>query len=254
MDIIGAILARNSANELKASGGAGYTTPQIASFKTDMLADLTPDVTLLDVNLKWISPITPTKDEFLSGVLKVGTGNEVWGEDKITSDDLGTIVHTEVSGAYAVVMTKLAGLVFVVSTVLENEIGTLPKTGMYVGCARPSGIREGATYTLEFPETIHPIDPKYIPGAVLPVVEIATDIGGTLTELNDFESARLDEVSALVSPINVVLSPAEGAIVSAPCFLLKSEEGILFKSMISHDVSVNLVKQGGKWMGLYGSM
>lgn len=50
---------------------------------------------------------------------------------------------------------------------------------------------------IEFADTIHPIDPKYIPGAVLPVVELSTPLlyeNGFLATLNESESSSIESV------------------------------------------------------------
>lgn len=67
------------------------------------------------------------------------------------------------------------------------------------------------TYSIEFyvekityaTETIHPIDPKFIPGAVLPVVELTTPPTEEGAPLTEAECAILDEVYATGMPVVV---------------------------------------------------
>lgn len=67
--------------------------------------------------------------------------------------------------------------------------------GTYVAYIGEETIVELYVSRVEFAETIHPIDPKYLPGAVLPVVEITSDLGWTDTQtktaLNDADNATL---------------------------------------------------------------
>lgn len=55
------------------------------------------------------------------------------------------------------------------------------------------------------PETIHPIDPKYLPGVCLPVVELSTaiPIDGTEVEFSTDESAKLTNAANLELPVCV---------------------------------------------------
>ena len=53
-------------------------------------------------------------------------------------------------------------------------------------------------------ETIHPIDPKYLPGVCLPVVELSTILGEEPVVLTAEENAKLNEVVASGSPFILV--------------------------------------------------
>lgn len=67
-------------------------------------------------------------------------------------------------------------------------------------------------------ETIHPIDPKYIPGAVLPVVEITTAITVDGAELTAEEAAKLDSLNGM------------------PCIIKTNQNGIVFNVVANFDV------------------
>lgn len=71
-------------------------------------------------------------------------------------------------------------------------------------------------------ETIHPIDPKFIPGAVLPVVELTTVLsdGATFT---DQENAKL---TAAIGGPAVIKWPGAGADISCAVFSFIIDNGI----------------------------
>lgn len=63
----------------------------------------------------------------------------------------------------------------------------------------------------EFAETIHPIDPKFLPGVCLPVVEFSTiPVYGSQTELTAEESAQMEEVLTMGVPFVGKLNLDEG--------------------------------------------
>jgi hypothetical protein len=78
----------------------------------------------------------------------------------------------------------------------ENEV----EEGTYVLCALDA---DSYVSYVEFAETIHPIDPKFLPGVCLPVVELETVLtdGTTFT---DAESAALTKASEGMLPIVIV--------------------------------------------------
>jgi hypothetical protein len=135
--------------------------------------DKTPDVTLMNIGFKWFSGVTPTKEEFLAGRMTLKSDGR---ETTYNISSLESNVVAEATGAYCVMV---GGMWYVVSTVLENELGTLPKTGIYYSIS--AQLDEGANVTLDFGERIVPIDQKYLPGVCLPVVEIV-DISAITAE------------------------------------------------------------------------
>ena len=66
--------------------------------------------------------------------------------------------------------------------------------GLYVICDTASN---SYVSRIEFAETIHPIDPKYLPGVCLPVVELETVISSELPEtvLSAADSAKMDALN-----------------------------------------------------------
>lgn len=203
MDIIGTILARNGINELKASGGVGYTTQQTASFIIPAPDDATPDVSLMGFNFKWFSGLTPTQEEFLAGTWIMSKDGESVSYP-ISHAILNTSVVATANGAYCV---NMDGNLYVVSTVLKNELGTLPKTGIYYSTTLSNDEYAGWTHIFVFDEKVHPIDPKYIPGAVLPVVEIA--------DIDNITGAENEKLRACMGLPCIIKFGGDGEIVSA---------------------------------------
>lgn len=76
---------------------------------------------------------------------------------------------------------------------VADSIGVSSGTGWMA-----DGFPDHSHITISTPETIHPIDPKYLPGVCLPVVEIAD-----YTALTDAECAALDKAESNNAPIVV---------------------------------------------------
>lgn len=87
-------------------------------------------------------------------------------------------------------------------------------------------------------EVIHPIDPKYIPGAVLPVVELSTDFSSGSAELSADETAQL--ASALeTSDFALIKFPIELALTNPLLVTKGEEEGVaMFFARIEQPESV----------------
>lgn len=96
--------------------------------------------------------------------------------------------------------------------------------------------------TVEFAETIHPIKPKFIPGAVLPVVELSTAVGEALTEA---ENAKLNEVAATGLPC-VICFTIEGMPMSA-VFSFTDMSGLPMYSHTFGTMFIQLISDGTAW-------
>lgn len=200
--ITGNYAANKALKILRGSGAVGYTEPITASFVVPASGNVTPDVELLGGSFKWFSSAMPTQEEFFAGTLTVGGEDGATHEFSMSAPSLDATVTATATGAYCV---RLHDMFFIVSTVLENEIGTLPKTGMYYSTHSLNGVfhwEDGALITFDFGETIHPIDQKYLPGVYMPVVE-----SGLTLELNteyalpDALTAALDAAAESKTPI-----------------------------------------------------
>ena len=169
-------------NELKKNGQVGYTEHRtvIINYSEDM--DLTPDITLEGHDFKWISDITPTKEEFKNVRTSLLYGSDVLLGPLWTPMD----VVFEATGAFCVAR---GDTMFVVSSVTENELGTLPKTGLYITTNTFDVGNLGEEYNInnlsgvyDFGGTIHTIDPKYLPKESVPKIldlETYKDSDGT---------------------------------------------------------------------------
>jgi hypothetical protein len=106
----------------------------------------------------------------------------------------------------AVGMIALGGNAPYVVVVTDTASSPIPETGLYT-------IMVGGSFwisSIEFAETIVPIDQKYLGGVCLPVVELETVLtAGTETELPETDAAKLDVVVRTDYPIVVKFTTAD---------------------------------------------
>ena len=95
---------------------------------------------------------------------------------------------------------------------------------------------------IEFAETIHTIDPKFLPGVCLPVVELSTAVGGALTEA---ESAKLNEVAATGLPC-VIRFTFEGMQMAA-AFSFTDMGGFPMYSHTFGTMFIQIISDGTEW-------
>lgn len=69
-------------------------------------------------------------------------------------------------------------------------------------------------------ETIHPIDPKFLPGAVLPVVELSTVPSTEGSPLTEAETAAIVEMAQNSTPIVLKFHDSDGAYYGVVCSYL----------------------------------
>lgn len=172
--------ARNAVKILSASGRVGRVeAPRVYTFNGNAT-----DEEMAKQAVK-ISDDTP----FLSNVAKVLMTARETGEAEELPRELMTIYDNETKS-----VAYVNGNAFLAVYRQSNNI----EHGLYAFCGEG-----GYVSRVEFPETIHPIDPKFIPGAVLPVVELSTVATAEGAALTAEESARMDEVAAMGVPIVV---------------------------------------------------
>lgn len=101
-----------------------------------------------------------------------------------------------------------------------------------------------------FTETIHPIDPKFIPGAVLPVVELTTEPTEKGAPLTEAESAMMDEAAAKGMP--AVIKYPMGDAMSACIFIYAATEATNRRTfMVGLGASIiQLMNLGEGWVFL----
>ena len=100
------------------------------------------------------------------------------------------------------------GEVFCIAEVVEDgQIGTVWSFSI-----------EGEEFTVSTAETIHPIDPKFLPGVCLPVVELSTVFDSTTEEptvCNESDYQKLEGISDTGTPFvckfNALFPPVEGS-------------------------------------------
>lgn len=105
------------------------------------------------------------------------------------------------------------------------------------------------TITLaEKTETIHPIDPKYLPGVCLPVVELTTEpTVGTSASLTADESAKLDEVVTLKTPIVLNFVYPDMGEMSCVCFYMASANGFVHHFSFGNTMTLIVGYGDGAW-------
>lgn len=97
----------------------------------------------------------------------------------------------------------IKGLQTLIATVAEEETGLLVSIPAWGAAGLPEGVYVFAgpslfrAETITFAETIVPIDPKYLGGVCLPVVELETVISGDSAEtvLSAVDSAKMDALN-----------------------------------------------------------
>ena len=103
-------------------------------------------------------------------------------------------------------------LIFAVSVSQDNEFGIAPGVYMFDGSitTNSSEASEWAFYCASIElETIHPIDPKFIPGAVLPVVELETELAFTSSvSTTSLSVADSEKISNALSTCDAFLCSA----------------------------------------------
>lgn len=235
-------------------GGVGYTDKQVLTFdgnisgKTVVTTDVT-NTSGIPVQLVRISDTIIDVSKITRIVFSGldADGNPIESQE-ITADKY--VVEQGSPDGIIINITKdypISGFpedFAFVYTMSEDSEGFSKGTYVYY-CAAPANVSAWAIWISSIEcETIHPIDPKYLPGVCLPVVElttVATTEGAALTEE---ESARMDEVAALGVPIvvNTVLSEMK-------CSLIMQNIGGSFACNLG-ERNINLTKVGGAWTAL----
>ena len=185
-----------------------------------------------------ISNLTPTAAELEGGILDIAGLIQI---DLSVSG--GTIAQS--GNAFAL------GQYLVIATVAEGEY---PESGIYinVGLALEVYGQENPFVTLQW-ETIHPIDPKYLPGVCLPVVELETAVTSTQAALSEEDGAQMDALNGepAVLKLVAIVNGAEWALRGiAAC---TNVNGILVYSIISYVESkllVFLMNAGNGWVAV----
>lgn len=228
--------AIQAARAVRKNGGAGYSEHLTASFVIPAPEDVTTDVTLMATGFKWFSSATPTKEEFLSGKL---TATKDGYSDSMAISKLEHSVVAEATGAYCV---RVEHLNYIVSTVTENELGTLPKPGIYYSSTplidKPEEHLIGVKYTFDFGERIHPIDPKYLLvvvnfdelGLTNAILSLLNNGGGDLFLPSVDGGAAVSEAMCKAIPLDrsyiaKLTVPGMGVMNVTPIYTLKDDYG-----------------------------
>lgn len=100
-------------------------------------------------------------------------------------------------------------------------------------------------------ETIHPIDPKFLPGAVVPVVELTTEPAAEGATLTAEESAMMEEVFATGLPF-VLKCTFDTSIISVMCSMLNMGGMMVgYVGSIGDNTKIFVNKMEGVWIIRY---
>lgn len=189
-------------------------------------------------------------------------------EGKLVVNNMVRVSTKKIDATTAVSVTGMAGGVeqTIVKENMTIDDGVLSFQGLcFVLCSNgedeeyPVGVYVLATEEMyvsrvEFAETIHPIDPKFIPGAVLPVVELSTEPTEEGAPLTEKESAAIqaayDTGMPCVVKMNLQLGDGDVAKISMLLVHMKSTFTSEAIDAYAADVSgrrFNIIKSEGVW-------
>lgn len=164
---------------------------------------------------------------------------------EFTADDITITGETDTSVAVQEGTVKYAGndMVFILALkVLEGLEGVVAlNTGVYVFSTDDAYV----SY-LEFAETIHPIDPKFIPGAVLPVVEVKSFYATPTEEENKALTAFIG------LPIIVKGAVADGVSIAAVMMYGLQSGSHVFSALMGADIFIGFQSSDGITWEPYG--
>ena len=168
-------------SDLKRNGQIGDIEPgKVLTFNGDATGKYIYDYGSID--LVRISEAVIDLNAVTKVVLTVGGNNQ----------ELTDISTAELDENTDVIVAKMGEHAPTLVIVFKQDIGN-EKKGVYFAYD-PDGNLLGApawVSRIETPETIHPIDPKFLPGVCLPVVELSTAVDNEQVELTAAETAQL---------------------------------------------------------------
>lgn len=197
-------------------------------------------IDILGANYARISNDTPD-------LTKVSQMNVRFGEALENPDPSAWTVEDMNLGGFTVSSIVVDEAVFAFVNTVDEE--AIPK-GLYVGIMNQEPL--AFTSLIKFAETIHPIDPKFIPGAVLPVVDLTGCTSGeaiTDTALITKLDTYAETVPAFLG--KVAVSNVESDNTFAVHILISSgtvNGGFAMFVGMQGDVAVTLMKEGEDWM------
>lgn len=183
-----AILAKSMViGELSESGQVGYVESNLQKVVIAPNKDYSDAPTAMDGQLIKVSDLSPKADEIIGGTI---CGFDYETGEKIEQNIISDFIDTE----NAVIKMFGNGYALIGSLLVFTEVneGSGIETGVYAPMEYLEELP--SLFTIVWSkETIHPIDRRFIPGAVLPVVEItsAVDEGGLPVGLTKEESDAL---------------------------------------------------------------
>lgn len=237
-------------NALMSGGGAGSVTTNNITADTRKIDN--SDVTVMGVGFSHISPLTPSKEELAGGQMQLTMRNENTGKAEslvmsvgnvMFDDEMaygGTLCIDDINTSHMFAIAYKAGY-------WAAADATIDKPGFYIHFTLGDpGEGITAEVVCEW-ETIHPIDPKFLPGVCLPVVEIATQPTDEGAPLTAEESAKMDEVAAMGLPIVCRVKIDDEASITAVLLMMKSETGTAYSCVLEGASQLSIVNINGSW-------
>jgi hypothetical protein len=214
------------------------------------------EFTVMGVGFSLVSPLMPTKEELAGGKIIIRLYNSTAEEqlectigDVLFDDEMvygGKLHAGNIKTSYMVAIAYKTGEWAAVGETIE-------KTGIYIHFPN---MEEGISFELTFEwETIHPIDPKFIPGAVLPVVEISTNPSTEGAPLTAEESAAIqaafDTGMPCVVKINLRLSEESSVKLTVLMLHMRATDPEGVQDIYAAEVSggrYSISKMDGVWL------
>ena len=173
--------------------------------------------------------------------------------------EYNTVAHYEAMAVPdidgAVVETDVGILLYIFNSDFADGEYSCPK-GTYVYTAIPE---TDGVYVSEIKlETIHPIEPKFIPGVCLPVVEFSTVPTKDGAQLTEEECALMDALNGAPFVLKIPLAFSEGTTFHASFVAssIKVAEGIFAYSGMFYTGALNAIMVGnetGQWFVTFAS-
>ena len=106
-------------------------------------------------------------------------------------------------------------------------------------------------------ETIHHIDPKFLPGVCLPVVELSTTVSSTLSELSTSESNLMDAAYNQKCPVIIKCDIEVNADLATDCYFVCAPFNIEGSRMMQASFGGKMVtflsNEAGEWSATFSA-
>lgn len=228
---------------------------EVQSFRGSTVMDKEPDISVFGNNMICRSPHTPTSTELTQNKMYFGLPGyedryyfdlEILLDTDVFCYGMWTLINTETAVQVVVVYKTGTHTVDAFGNVVEVHF---PKTGIYVG-VHENGLDGEPVYIGGEWTHLETIDPKFLPGAVLPVAElgeIAVSADGEV--LTDEQAAKMNAVVG--KPVIIHFTNAD---FEADCFAVSNYMnmgGAVVYKMDVGEFVVALVREENTWVATF---